>query len=134
MQTRKFDELISYFNRKVAEMNIDTKYKMELLGMVTALGLEHEKELSAQTERHWTPVTEGLPRERHYDDGDYVEPSDSVLVFTRYKTYYISRYWGHRVTKGETSYEIPDWMDLDEYISDAVVAWMPLPQPYNWKE
>lgn len=50
MQTRKFDELISYFNRKVAEMNIDTKYKMELLGMVTALGLAHEKELTEQLE------------------------------------------------------------------------------------
>ena len=50
MQTRKFDELISYFNRKVAEMSIDTKYKMELLGMVTALGLAHEKELTAQPE------------------------------------------------------------------------------------
>lgn len=51
MQTRKFDELISYFNRKVAEMSIDIKYKMELLGMVTALGLAHEKELTAQPQR-----------------------------------------------------------------------------------
>lgn len=51
MQTRKFDELISCFNRRVAEMSIDTKYKMELLAMVTALGLAHEKELTAQPER-----------------------------------------------------------------------------------
>lgn len=67
MQARKFDELISYFNRKVAEMNIDTKYKMELLGMVTALGLAHEKELTAQPEPHWIPVTEDTPTE----DDDY---------------------------------------------------------------
>lgn len=47
-----------------------------------------------QPEQRWIPVTERLPEERYYNDSDYVEPSDSVLVFTRYKTYYISRYWG----------------------------------------
>lgn len=82
---------------------------------------------SAQPEQRWILCSERLPEERHYDDIDDVDPSDSVLVFTRYKTYYISRYWGHRTSKGESNYVIPDWMDLDEYISDAVVAWMPLP-------
>lgn len=51
MQTRKFDELIAHFNRKAAEMDIDTKYKIELLGMVSALGFAHEKELTAQPEQ-----------------------------------------------------------------------------------
>ena len=46
MQKRKFDELISYFNRKVSDMSIDQKYKMELLGMISAIGFAHEKELS----------------------------------------------------------------------------------------
>lgn len=45
MQKRKFDELISHFNRKVADMSIDQKYKMELLGMISAIGFAHEKEL-----------------------------------------------------------------------------------------
>ena len=45
MQKRKFDELISHFNRKVADMSIDQKYKIELLGMISAIGFEHEKEL-----------------------------------------------------------------------------------------
>ena len=45
MQKRKFDELISHFNRKVSEMSIDQKYKMELLGMISAIGFAHEKEL-----------------------------------------------------------------------------------------
>ena len=53
MQKRKFDELISYFNRKVAEMDIGTKYKMELLGMVTALGLAHEKETEERKTGEW---------------------------------------------------------------------------------
>lgn len=50
MQKRKFDELISHFNRKVSDMNIDQKYKMELLGMISAIGFAHEKELTAQIE------------------------------------------------------------------------------------
>lgn len=45
MQKRKFDELISHFNRKVSEMSIEQKYKMELIGMISALGFAHEKEL-----------------------------------------------------------------------------------------
>ena len=45
MQKRKFDELISHFNRKVSDMSIDQNYKMELLGMISAIGFAHEKEL-----------------------------------------------------------------------------------------
>ena len=90
-----------------------------------------DEQPTIQPEQCWIPVAERLPKERYYNDSDYVEPSDSVLVFTRYKTYYISRYWGHRTTKGESNYVIPDWMDLDEYISDAVIAWTPLPEEYR---
>lgn len=50
MQKRKFDELVSYFNKEVSEMEIGTKYKTELLGMVTALGCAHEKEMSDLSE------------------------------------------------------------------------------------
>lgn len=48
---RKFDEIVSYFNKKVSEMEIETKYKMELLGMVTALGYAHEKETHGNARR-----------------------------------------------------------------------------------
>ena len=50
MQKRKFDELISHFSRKVADMSIDQKYKIELLGMISAIGFENEKELTAHPE------------------------------------------------------------------------------------
>ena len=40
----KFDELVSCFNRKVSGMEIDQKYKIELLGMITAVGIAHRKE------------------------------------------------------------------------------------------
>lgn len=52
MQKRKIDELISQFNRKVADMDIDMEYKMELLGMITAIGFACEKELSIEPERN----------------------------------------------------------------------------------
>ena len=48
LKERSFDEMIAYFNRRVADMDINQGYKMELLGMVTALGFKHEK--SAQPE------------------------------------------------------------------------------------
>ena len=48
MKKRTFDEMVSYFNRKVADMEIDRKYKMELLGMVTALGFKHEKSVQPE--------------------------------------------------------------------------------------
>lgn len=53
MTERSFDEMIAYFNRRVADMDINQGYKMELLGMVTALGLKHEK--SAQ---RWIPCSD----------------------------------------------------------------------------
>ncbi len=51
MQKRKIDELISHFNRKVADMDIDRDYKMELLGMITAIGIAREKEILIESER-----------------------------------------------------------------------------------
>lgn len=38
MKKRTLDEMISYFNQQVAEMEIPRENKMQLLGMVTALG------------------------------------------------------------------------------------------------
>lgn len=56
MQKRKFDELISHFNRKVSDMSIDQKYKMELLGMISAIGFAHEKELGTNLAEVGTKV------------------------------------------------------------------------------
>ena len=53
MKERSFDEMIAYFNRRVSEMDIDQEYKMELLGMVIALGGKHE-----QTARRWIPCSD----------------------------------------------------------------------------
>lgn len=56
MEKRKFDEMVSFFNQKVAEMKIPKKYKMELLGMITAIEMEHDN-----TMPKWIPVSERLP-------------------------------------------------------------------------
>ncbi|MBQ1792391.1 MAG: hypothetical protein II008_19605 [Oscillospiraceae bacterium] len=53
MTDRSFDEMIAYFNRRVADMDIGQDYKMELLGMVTALGYKHEKSAQERKTGKW---------------------------------------------------------------------------------
>ena len=131
MQTRKFDELISYFNRKVSSMDIDQKYKMELLGMITAIGLAHEKEMP-----HWVLCSERLPKKAGWyicsiQDGRvnslYYEQRLGWIntakkhMFELYDIY--SKLTG---TKIKPEQECIDW-------NGWVIAWMPLPEPY-WAE
>ena len=95
MQKRKFDELISYFNRKVSDMSIDQKYKMELLGMISAIGFAHEKELGtnlAEVSTKIEPLTDkeqriflaAMGRERkvckEVDDQYTYEPYEVLLT------------------------------------------------------
>jgi hypothetical protein len=46
MRRRTFEEMITYFNQTVSEMDIDRKYKMTLLGIVTAILQKHEEDVS----------------------------------------------------------------------------------------
>lgn len=43
LKKRDFTEMFSYFNSTVSQMDIDQKYKLELLGMITAIAYEHSK-------------------------------------------------------------------------------------------
>ena len=45
MNKRTFEEMVSYFNQTVADMDIDLKYKMELLGMITAILQRHDEDM-----------------------------------------------------------------------------------------
>lgn len=45
MNRRTFEEMVSYFNQTVADMDIDRKYKMELLGMITAILQRHDEDV-----------------------------------------------------------------------------------------
>lgn len=73
----------------------------------------------------WIPCERELPEENDLDNG-YVEPSDAVLVFTKYNSYKVSRYWGNRRNKRDYY----DWVDID-YRENEVIAWMPLPVPFK---
>ena len=97
--------MISYFNQNVADMDINRKYKMELLGMITAIMQKHDEDV-----QHWIPVTERLPKER------------SVVLVTDWRgNVYTDRFIEEIDTK-------PIWRDI---FSDGVLAWMPLPEPYK---
>ena len=111
MKERSFDEMIAYFNRRVADMDISQDSKMELLGMVTALGFKHEK--SAQ---QWIPCSERLP-----------ERDEIVLV--SYKTtdkVHMCKYL-------DDGSENPWWSYNDDCLAwnNVVLAWMPLPEPFK---
>lgn len=115
MQTRKFDEMISYFNRKVSSMDIDRKYKIELLGMIMAIGLAHEKEMP-----HWIPCSERLPE-------DWVP----VLVTLKKP----ERLPAWIKAKPENYFHIVD-ADVCEngewsVNKKNVIAWIHLPEPYR---
>lgn len=117
MMKRKFDELISYFNLKVSKMNIDRKYKMELLGMITAIGLEHEKEMP-----HWIPCSERLPE-------------DNTVCLVTVDQYYIPSYVNQVdvmiYDSGKWLFYNVDDIDTDKTCLIPIIAWMPLPEVYR---
>ena len=117
MQTRKFDELISCFNRNVSNMDIDLKYKMQLLGMITAIGLAHEKEMP-----HWIPVSERLPESKAAYYIVTLESRDQICDLPN--DIDIAR-WDYDHRKGKDSWH---WCK-----ERKVIAWMPLPIPYKEK-
>lgn len=43
MRQRTMDEMVTYFNQQVSKMDIDVKYKMQLLGMIAAIECENER-------------------------------------------------------------------------------------------
>ena len=114
---------------------ISRKEAIDLLKQMRKEGTWEGKDVFARirelpAEPNWIPVTERLPEENYLDDG-YVEPSQPVLVYMSYHACKISRYWGNRKSKGTSDYVIPNWMDLEEYEGDNVIAWRELPEPYK---
>ena len=116
MKERSFDEMIAYFNRRVSEMDIARDYKIELLGMIAALGYKHEK-----TAQQWIPCSERLP-----------ENNRQVLVYARSVHFALAKYDEMRNANG--IYEM-QWVTFDAwkpfYKIKEVIAWMPLPEPYK---
>ena len=104
MKRRTFEGMVAYFNRTVADMDIPRKYKMELLGMITAILQKHDEEV-----RRWVPCSERLPEK----EGNYLITAQPT--YNHAKDIRIA-HWSSR------------WVG---YVKSEIIAWMPLPQPYT---
>ena len=77
----------------------------------------------------WIPVTERYPEEKQFfrtDGTEDYDPSPRVLAQLNNGYMKVSRYWSHSQVDNTHP-----WLDLDEWDSDHVVAWMPLPEAYK---
>ena len=126
MRERSFDEMIAYFNRRVADMDISQDCKMELLGMIAAIGYKHETSVP-----QWIPCSERLPEE----DGDYWITVDPRYVPPQYKSTDIILWsngkWmmaDYFVIDGEGR-KMPEYKAVE--VDIPIIAWMPLPEPYR---
>lgn len=122
MKERNFDEMIAYFNRRVSEMDIAQDYKMELLGMVTALGYKHEK-----TAQHWIPCSERLPEA----NGRYLVTRGLKACGALWNRTYIINYSDLMGLKKEKIWWSGNVGKSDFERYDDVIAWMPLPEPWR---
>lgn len=110
MKKRDFDEMVSYFMDKVLDMDIEQKYRMELLGMVTAIQMEHHALMS------WVSVTHALPKDMDRILATIVRSNGEKRVRSGdyFKGYFM-------MDNGDT------WNETDK----EILAWMPLPEPYR---
>jgi hypothetical protein len=133
MKERSFDEMIAYFNRRVSEMDIAQDYKMELLGMVTALGYKHEK-----TAQRWIPCSERLSEDLEEVNVTWVNHDPEPYYdfakdkpFTASAVYYKGKWYWYSSTCRDllAEYGRNPNQEIDDGIE--IIAWMPLPEPYR---
>ena len=55
MRQRSLDEMITYFNQEIDKMDIDRRYKIALLGMVTAIGCAAKPTIEERKRGKWVP-------------------------------------------------------------------------------
>ena len=53
MRQRSLDEMITYFNQEIDKMDIDRRYKIALLGMVTAIGCTAKQTIEDRKKATW---------------------------------------------------------------------------------
>lgn len=125
MEKRQFGEMIAYFNRKVSEMDIAQKYKMELLGMITAIEIQHDMDMPK-----WIPFTTRELTEEEREENpewdwvfDCPLPADGETVLLTNGKYV----WEDMFCCDDGCYfdKADDIEDFDGY------AWMKMPEPYR---
>ena len=67
-------------------MNIDQKYKMELLGMITAIGFAHEKETEVMQQTIYGYPVEYLVMIANVAREQNISPEDAVSITADVKT------------------------------------------------
>lgn len=110
MKKRDFADMVIYLCQKVSEMDIAKKYKMELLGMITAIEMKHDELMPK-----WIPVTEALPKVR----------TDVLMAFEKNMAV---GFYSHDCWNVNTGNGFYTGVFTDE---DKPIAWMPLPEPYR---
>lgn len=95
MRRRTFEEMITYFNQTVSEMDIDRKYKMTLLGIVTALLQKHDEDVAQIVRckdcKHWREGTAFSYCDKLYGMGvldalDYMVAEDDYCSMAERRT------------------------------------------------
>ena len=126
MEKRDFGEMVSFFNRKVSEMNISKKCKMELLGMITAIEIKHDELLPK-----WIPFTMReltTDEKEEHPEWDYIMdcklPDDGEEILVSNGKFVWSDTF---INDGDDCY-------LDGYTELDGCAWMPLPEPWRGEE
>lgn len=103
LKKRSMAEMVTLFNQTVANMDIPQSYKLELLGMITAIGQRYDEDVP-----QWIPCSEKLPN-----------PKELVLVNISIK----NAPWSIVLMRGVYA--------IDSYEKGQINAWMPLPEPYK---
>lgn len=123
MEKRDLGEMVSFFNRKVSEMNISKKCKMELLGMITAIEIKHDELLPK-----WIPFTKReltTEEKEEHPEWDYIMdcelPDDGEEILVSNGKFVWSDTF---INDGDGCY-----LDGDTELDGC--AWMPLPGPYG---
>lgn len=126
MEKRDFGEMVSFFNRKVSEMNISKKCKMELLGMITAIEIKHNELLPK-----WIPFTMRVvtaEEKEEHPEWDYIMdcklPDDGEEILVSNGKFVWSDTF---VNDGDGCY-LDGGTELDG------CAWMTLPEPWRGEE
>lgn len=136
MNRRTFEEMVSYFNQTVSDMDIDRKYKMELLGMITAILQRHDEDMKhAPTieERKtgkWIPCSERLPEK----NGRYLVTRGLKACNSIWNRVYIVNYTDLMGLIAEKIWWEGNVGKSDFQKIDDVIAWKPLEEPYKGEQ